>query len=416
MNYYICNVEMERHLIIAKRKKAKFLYETKGWSIRKIAKHLVACKNNVSRWVHMTEEELYADNRGWKKERLRQNSTQVRERIKSIREDLIKEKSYFYGAKVVKRNYENLYNKKVSEWFVNNTLKQYGMVKSRQPYESGKSKYMHYPVHTLNKLCKTLMSMDFIGPKYLKGSDKRINFVSCKYIRPNKEGIVERINGQSGAEAIRILNKVWQQHPLPEVLKMDNDSAFGANLSHKLCIGKMTLWLLNLGVKPLYVAPRSPWNNGEVEGFNSVFSKKFWKAISFTDEQEIDIEIKNFNLEYSKYSKFINNNKEPTNQVFIQDFKDENLENNQVSGFKADSIYFLRIVRRKGEKGGDDEKGFIELLGTEILLPQDLINLFVFCELKIKSQRLIISTENDRGQLHKIKSQKMKLKNIIYNN
>ncbi len=41
-------------------------------------------------------------------------------------------------------------------------------------------------------------------------------------------------------------------------------------------IGKLAFFLLNLGVYPLYTAPRSPWNNGQVEGFNSVFSKKFW--------------------------------------------------------------------------------------------------------------------------------------------
>jgi len=404
---------MKKELIIYKHAKANLLYK-KGWSLRKISRHLVASRNSVSRWIGLNDEEISKEQRGWKKGRLRQNSTQARERIKTIREQLIKEKSYFYGAKIVRQNYQNLYGKKVSQWFVNNTLKQYGMVKSPQPQQAGKSKYMHYPVHTLNKLCKTLMSMDFIGPKYLSGSDKRINFLSCKYIRPDKDGIVERISGQSGEEAIRILKKVWQEHPLPQVLKMDNDSAFGTNLSYPLCIGKMTLLLLNLGIKPLYIAPRSPWNNGEVEGFNSIFSKKFWKAISFTDEQEIDIEIKNFNLEYSKYSKLINNNIPLTNQVFIQDFKEVDLENKQVSKFKADSIYFLRIVRRKGEKAESNETGFIELLGKEILLQPDLINLFVFCELKIKSQKLIISTENESGQLLKIKEQKIKLKNIIY--
>jgi hypothetical protein len=404
---------MKKELIIAKSKKAKLLH-AKGWSVRKISRHLVSHRKSVKQWINMKEEEIKIENRGWKKERLRKNNPKAKERIKTIREELIKEKSYFYGRKVVKGNYENLYGEKVSEWFVNHTLKQYGLVKSPQPYRPGKSKYMHYPVHTLNKLCKTLMSIDFIGPKYLKGSDKRINFLSCKYIRPCKEGIVERISGQTTEEAIRILKKIWQQHPLPEVLKVDNDSAFGANLSHELCIGKLTLFLLNLGVKPLYVAPRSPWNNGEVEGFNSVFSKKFWKAISFTDEQEIDIEIKNFNLEYSKYSKLINNNAQVINPVFIQDFREVDLENKQVSKFKADSIYFMRIVRRKGEKAGSNEKGFISLLDKEIFLPVDLINLFVFCELKIKLQKLIISTENESGKLLKIKEQKMKLKNIIY--
>lgn len=404
---------MKKELIIHKCTKAKLL-SAKKWSLRKISRHLVCSINSVRKWIGLPLEEIQIEKRGWQKGRLRQNSTQAKERIKTIREALVKEKSYFYGAKVVRQNYENLYGEKISEWFVKNTLKEYGMVKSPQPHKAGKSKYMHYPVYTLNKLGKTMMSIDFIGPKYLKGSDKRYNFLSCKYIRPNKEGLIERIDGQSGEEAIRILKKIWQQHPLPEVLKVDNDSAFGANLSHDLCIGRMTLMLLNLGIKPLYVAPRCPWNNGEVEGFNSIFSKKFWKAISFTDEQEIDVEIKNFNLEYCKYSKLINNNTPLTNPVFIQDDKAVELENKQVKKFKADSIYFLRIVRRKGTKGESNEKGFIQLLGKEILLPQDVINLFVFCELKIKAQKLIVSTENDSGQLLKIKELKMKLKNIIY--
>ena len=48
---------------------------------------------------------------------------------------------------------------------------------------------MKYPDYTLTKLGKSMMSIDFIGPKYLKGSDNRINFLSCKYIRPEKQGI-----------------------------------------------------------------------------------------------------------------------------------------------------------------------------------------------------------------------------------
>ncbi len=176
---------MKKDLIIAKCKKTKLLYR-KGWSLRKISRHLVASINSVRKWIKIKEDEVSTEKRGWKKGRLRKNSTQARERIKNIREQLIKENSYFYGAKIVRNNYENLYGEKVSQWFVNNTLKQYGMVKSPQPKKAGKSKYMHYPVHTLNKLCKTLMSIDFIGPKYLHGSGKRINFLSCKYIRPYK--------------------------------------------------------------------------------------------------------------------------------------------------------------------------------------------------------------------------------------
>jgi hypothetical protein len=258
------------------------------------------------------------------------------------------------------------------------------------------------------------MSIDFIGPKYLKGSNNKINFLSCKYIRPKKEGIVRRIEGQTTDEVIKILKEVWQTNPIPDVLKVDNDSAFGANLRHKMNVGRLTLFSLNSGIKPLYFAPRSPWNNGNVEGFNSVFSKKFWNRLQFTDEDEIDIKIKDFNVAYEKYTNLISNNPEIEKPKFIDDFKDVDFENKEVKNFKETKIYFLRIVRLKGEKGGEKEYGFIDILKQEIKLPKDLINLFVYCILDLKSKKLSLYTEDDVGKLNEIKTINFIIKNITY--
>ena len=288
------------------------------------------------------------------------------------------------------------------------------MIKGYNKKRKGLSKYMKYPQRNLNKLGKSMMSIDFIGPKYLRGSNDRINFLSCKYIRPEKHGIVRRIDGQTCKEVIRILKDIWKTNPIPDVVKVDNDNAFGAHSTHDMCIGKLTLFLLNLGVMPLYIAPRSPWNNGENEGFNSVFSKKFWNRLQFTDEDEIDIKIKDFNIAYEKYSRLISNNPINKSPKFISDFIDINYENKNVNKFKTNNIYFLRIVRRKNEKGSDDEYGFINVLGKEIKLPKDLINLFVFCVLNIKSKILSINNELDNGLLKEIKSIRFKIENIIY--
>ena len=404
---------MKNILLIEKRKKAKELFN-KGWSIRKISRHLVAGKDNVNKWVNFSKEELTIDNRGWKKGVLRKYNHKQKEAIKNIRIKLEKEDSYFIGAKVVHNNYINLFGENISEKFVDRTLREYNLLKSRQKKTKGKSKYMQYPEKTLLKLGKILMSIDFIGPKYLQGSNDRINFLTCKYIRPNKEGIVNRIKGQTTEETIRVLTKVWKEHPIPNVLKIDNDSAFGANLRHEKCIGKLTLFLLNLGIKPLYIAPRSPWNNGSVEGFNSVFSKKFWNHLRFTDENEIDIKIKDFNVAYEKYTELINNNPKIEKPKFIDDFEGVNLINKQIDKFKAHKIYFLRIVRRKGDKDSEKEKGYISILGKEIILRQDLINLFVFCELNIKKGILVINTENEDKQLIEIKQINFKIQNINY--
>ncbi len=407
---------MNKKLLIFKRKKAKELHE-KGWSNRKIARHLLASKNSAGKWVQMDESEISSDNRGGKKGKSRKYTPETKQQIIKIRKDLEKEDSYFIGSKVVKKNYENQTGEKVSKSYVDRVLKEAGMVKSQRKKRKGRSKYMKYPEYTLTKLGKSMMSVDFIGPRYLKGSDNRINFLSCKYIRPQKQGIVTRIEGQTAEETITALKEIWKTHPIPEILKIDNDSAFGANLPHERYIGKLAFFLLNLGVYPLYVAPRSPWNNGQVEGFNSVFSKKFWNKLQFSDEEEIDIKIKDFNVAYEKYSQLISNNPEinEENIKYMDDFKGVDLENKCVEHFNADKICFLRIVRRKNDRGNDNEYGFIDLLKHEIKLPKDMINLFVFCVLYLKSKLLKINIELDDGSLKEVKSMVFVIKNVIYN-
>ena len=76
------------------------------------------------------------------------------------------------------------------------------------------------------------------------------------------------------------------------------------------------------------------------KGYNSVFSKKFWTTLKFTDEDEVDIEIKNFNLEYERYSNLIGNNPEIKQERHIGDYKDIDFENKEVSKLRQTKIYF----------------------------------------------------------------------------
>lgn len=400
-------------IIIIKRKQAKKLRK-EGWTIRRIANCLGSGTRHVNRWINMDNEELEKDNRGWKKGNPRKYTKEQKKEVKKIKLQLKKEGSFFFGSLVVQGNYNKRHTHKVSKSFVDRTLKEYKMVKTPRKKRKGVSKYMNYPQHTLNKLGKCMMSADFIGPKYLKGSSDRINFFSCKYIRPSKEGVVKRVKGQTTEEAIRILKEVWNNNPIPDVLRIDNDSAFGTNLSREKEIGSFTLFLLNLGVKPLYIAPRSPWNNGSVEGHNSVFTKKFWNKLRFTDEEEVDVKIKNFNMEYEKYTKLVNNNPPLKIPKFMEDLNDVDLKNKQVKKFKEHKICFLRIVRRKGEKGDKKERGFIDVLKHEIKFPVDLINLFIYCVLDIKKKKLFCYTETKEGNLEEIKRINFKIKNISY--
>jgi transposase len=82
--------EMNKKLLIFKRKKAKELHE-KGWSNRKIARHILASKNSVGKWVQMNESEILTDNRGWEKGKSREYTPETKQQIIKIRKDLEKE-------------------------------------------------------------------------------------------------------------------------------------------------------------------------------------------------------------------------------------------------------------------------------------------------------------------------------------
>ena len=83
-------------------------------------------------------------------------------------------------------------------------------------------------------------------------------------------------------------------------------------------------------------------------------------------------------MEYEKYSDLVENNPEINNTKFMGNFRLDELENRAVRKFRQKEIYFLRIVRRKGEKGEEDEKGFINILGRDISLDKSCINLFTY--------------------------------------
>ncbi len=71
-------------------------------------------------------------------------------------------------------------------------------------------------------------------------------------------------------------------------------------------------------------------------------------------------------------------------------------------------------MRRKNDKGSDKEYGFIDILKHVIKLPKDMMDLFVFCVLDLKSKLLKINIELDDGSLKEVKSIAFVIKNVIY--
>jgi hypothetical protein len=409
---------VQRELLVAKRKKAKELHQ-KGWSIDKIAHHLVSSWRSVSRWIEM--ESLEEDNRGWEKGRLRKYDRQVKQRVIDIRQELRATEGYFFGPEVIQANYRNLYPhlEPPTLYFITKTLREAGLTTGGKKKGKNRSQYMNYPKRALDKLGKIVLGIDFVGPRYLKNNSKGVHFLSRKYIRPVQYGLIDRVEGQTTDEALRLLINDWKHHPLPEFIRMDNDPAFGEYNTHPHCIGRFTKVLLNLGITPLYSAPRQPWSNGATEGYNSMFARKFWEQLRFGNEEEIDVAIHQFNMEYERYNQLVGNNvgaEEVKDRVLSADFELPKEYHQGLRKDRAMRIYWLRIVRQQSERARRKDCGTIYLLGDEIELPKQYINQFTLTKLDITQEQLLVMVEVEGKRMEVIKQKRTVVKNANFIN
>lgn len=166
---------------------------------------------------------------------------------------------------------------------------------------------------------------------------------------------------------------------LPDAIKMDNDLAFIGSSSAKRIISKTIKYLFDKKIVPIFTNPRSPWNNGSVEGSNSVFARNFWNKFEFESTEDIDAKLKLFNLsslEYSDYEQ--NRSKNKGDKKFIP------------------QIYFIRKVHENQQKNG---KGEINILNEKIELPDKYVNLYTLSKWDLKNEILYVYFENEGKEI-----------------
>ena len=59
---------------------------------------------------------------------------------------------------------------------------------------------------------------------------------------------------------VEVLTKLFCERRIPVHIRSDNDSEFTTK--------RVRTWLKRLEVKPLFIEPGNPWENGYIESFN----------------------------------------------------------------------------------------------------------------------------------------------------
>ena len=256
-------------------------------------------------------------------------------------------------------------------------MKEFKLSKPHKKRVKGGSEYQHYPKILISKIGELILEIDFIQ-RFIKGQTKPIHFIgfSCKRLKLRQ---YRRISGQTNINTKKELEWFFDNFFLPDTTKMDNGLAFIGSSSAKRTISKTVKFLLDKKIIPIFTNPRSPWNNGSVEGSNSVFARNFWNKYEFSSVKDIDKKLKLFNQSSLEYS----------------DYEQNKLENKENKKF-IPQIYFIRKAYENQKKNG---KGEINILNEKIELPIEYINLYTLSKWNLKTEMLYIYFENEQRKI-----------------
>jgi len=134
-------------------------------------------------------------------------------------------------------------------------------------------------------------SYDFIHERTRDGRALRILTVIDEYTR---ECLALKVGRSSKAgDVLEVLDDLFIRRGVPEYIRSDNGSEFTAEAVRQ--------WLSILEVKPLYIEPGSPWENGYVESFHGKFRDELLNMELFDTLWEAKVLIEQWREEYNTF-------------------------------------------------------------------------------------------------------------------
>lgn len=342
------------------------------------------------------KHERYGPQRGWKRGRARKHTDPaVPERICRIKRRRLAQ-CYLVGSEYVQMDYARHYPGEPlpSLWHIDQVVRQAGL-QSHKPCKRvrGGSTYLLYPRGLVQQLGTLQESADFIGKKYLAGRTQPVTIFASCYYQPFKLFQITRTEAERATYAIEALLRQWHSYPVPQVMRLDNAGAFIGSGSAQRRLGVFVVFLLNLGVTPLFAAPRSPWQNGHIEGHNRVFGEKLWKRHRFTTVEELDQENARFNQESAELFQFKYRQlaRRFHRRLLCSSVCRRGLseDGSRLRTRRDKKICFVRFV----EVQESQPKAGISIMNELVPLPEAYARQFVFASWDLQCQRLTVTSE-----------------------
>ena len=132
---------------------------------------------------------------------------------------------------------------------------------------------------------------DFVADRTHDGQPLKMLTVLDEYSRECLAIVVAR--RLQADDVLQTLSELFAEHGPPANLRSDNGPEFTARVVRQ--------WLGELGVKTLFIAPGSPWENGYNESFNGTLRNELLKREIFYSLEEAKVLIEQWRREYNTH-------------------------------------------------------------------------------------------------------------------
>lgn len=371
---------------------AKELHET-GKNNSEIARRLGVSRPTIVRWL---DHDSYTDSRGWEQDVPRKHTVLEENRIVDLKKKRITGQKYFLGTPYIRMDYAKQYplDSLPSTWFFDEVIRDHKL-QTNEPKQRIKGQNivsrLKFPITSIVKLGKIQQSIDFVGKKYIHGSNDPISIFSTSFYQWFQLYQIQRVLAEKVEYAVDCLEKFWTMFPLPNVLRMDNGTTWRGAVGQEACIGRFLIFLLNLNTIPLFSAAYQSYTNPHIEGHNRTVTEKLWSRQVFTDREEIDRECDRFNAESKEFFDYrFKERLAKKNLRYLTGTDHANCE--ILRSTKGKKIYFIRFVERWRET---DNRIGIVILNRFVPIPEQYLNQYVLALLDLEHATIIAISEYD---------------------
>ncbi len=132
-------------------------------------------------------------------------------------------------------------------------------------------------------------SYDFVTDQTEEGRRLKLLVILDEYTRESL--VIEVARSLQSQDVIATLAYLFAVRGAPQYLRSDNGPEFVAEAVQH--------WLREVGVRTLYIAPGSPWENAYIESFNSRLTDELLNVESFGNLREAQVLVEQYRRQYN---------------------------------------------------------------------------------------------------------------------